>query len=82
VIGNREFYQMKVENQTTAPSETFQFDENRLVRQTRAGSFLGASEMVLPKGTKRTRAYPESNIRRLWWNICLQGVIPLVESSP
>ena len=45
---------MKVGNQTTAPTETFRFDENRLVRETRAGSFLGVSELDCQKVFQRS----------------------------
>ena len=64
------------EDRATAPTETFRFDDGRLIRETRAGSFFGVSEMALPQGTDRT------DLRSLWWNARLRGVVPQVASSP
>ena len=74
-----------VENQyckkkAIAPYETFRIKENRLIRETRAGSFFGISELALPKEREGTQA--DSDLRRLWWNMRLRGVVPRVEASP
>lgn len=63
-----------------APNETFRFEESRLVRETRAGSFFGVSEMALPEGVDR--ALHESDLRRTWWDARMRGVVPRVETSP
>ncbi len=68
------------EGQSTAPTETFRFGEGRLMRETRAGSFFGVSEMELPRGMKR--ASNGSDLRKLWWSARLRGAVPRVETSP
>ena len=68
------------EGRSTAPTETFRFGEGSLIRETRAGSFLGVSEMELPQGTERASSGPD--LRRLWWINRLRGTVPRVESNP
>lgn len=68
------------ESQSMAPTETFRFGEGSLIRETRAGSFFGVSEMELPQETER--AYSGSDLRRLWWSTRLRGTVPRVESNP
>ena len=68
------------EGQAMAPTETFRFEGDRLVRETRAGSFFGVSEMALPEGVGE--AFRESDLRWVWWNARLRGVVPRVETSP
>lgn len=67
------------EGQSAAPIETFFLGEGGLVRETRAGSFFGASEMELPQGTERS--FGDSDLRKLWWSARLRGAVPRVESS-
>ena len=63
-----------------APTETFRLEGRGLVRETRAGSFWGVSKMTLPEGVDQ--ALRQSDLRRVWWNARLRGVIPRVETSP
>lgn len=63
-----------------APYESFGIERNRLVRETRAGSYLGVSDIVVPKGDKRTHA--DSDLRKLWWKIRLRGEVPRIDSTP
>ncbi len=64
----------------TAPTETFHFGKGRLVRETRAGSFFGVSEMEFPPET--VQASSDLDLRRLWWSARLRGAVPRVESNP
>ena len=67
-------------DQSTAPTEAYRFGEGTLIRETRAGSFFGVSEMELPEGTED--ASKSSDLRRLWWSNRLKGAVPKVESNP
>ena len=70
----------RCEARAMAPTETFRFQGRRLVRETRAGSFFGVSEMTLRE--RVDQALRQSDLRRIWWNARLRGVVPRVETSP
>ncbi len=67
-------------SKTTAPSESFRCEGDRLIRETRAGSFFGVSEMELPQGAGGISS--DSDLRKVWWNTRLLGVVPRIEISP
>ena len=68
------------DGQSMTPTETFRFGEDSLIRETRAGSFFGVSEMDLPRETDRNCS--GSDLRKLWWSARLRGAVPRVESNP
>ena len=67
-------------SKASAPSESFLCEGGRLIRETEAGSFFGISEMELPEGVGGIS--PRSDLRRVWWNTRLRGVVPRIETSP
>lgn len=66
--------------QAVAPHETFHFKGNQIFRETKAGAFFGTSKMLLPKGTKPVQA--DADLRKLWWNLRLRGVVPQIDLNP
>lgn len=68
------------EDAAMAPTETFQFEGSKLVRETKAGPYCGISTMELPEGVDQG-VHPFEH-RRVWWNNRSRGVIPRVDLSP
>ena len=62
-----------------ATFETFRLKGRRLIRETRAGSLFGVSDMTLPDFVGQV--LHQSDLRRIWWSARLRGVIPRVETS-
>ena len=66
--------------QSMAITESFHLGDGTLIRETRAGSFFGVSEIKLSRETER--ASSGSDLRRFWWSTRLLGTAPRVESNP